>query len=84
MLQSLITLSDQDIDIVITAVRRWCTKNHCEIDSNEGRRALTLAIDLVQNSARDTLLQNLTERLGPHPPSGIDAEGSGAHSWRSS
>ncbi|MBY3390430.1 MULTISPECIES: hypothetical protein [Rhizobium] len=65
MLQSLITLSDQDIEVVITAVRQWCTKNHCEIDSNEGRRALTLAIDLVQNSARDTLLQNLTERLGP-------------------
>ncbi|RWX35107.1 hypothetical protein EHI47_05385 [Rhizobium leguminosarum] len=66
MLQSLMTLSDQDIELVITAVRQWCTKNHCEIDSNEGRHALTLAIGLVQNSARDTLLQSLTEHLGPH------------------
>ncbi|WP_245006910.1 hypothetical protein [Rhizobium laguerreae] len=74
MLQSLITLSDQDIEVVITAVRQWCTRNHCEIDSNEGRRALTLAI--VQNSARDTLLQNLTERLGPRSGQ-MDAETSG-------
>ncbi|MBY3345512.1 hypothetical protein [Rhizobium laguerreae] len=76
MLQSLITLSDQDIEVVITAVRQWCIKNHCEIDSNEGRRALTLAIDLVQNSARDRLLQNLTERLGPRSGQ-MDAETSG-------
>ncbi|MBY5780808.1 hypothetical protein HFN59_27425 [Rhizobium leguminosarum] len=76
MLQSLITLSDQDIEVVITAVGQWCTKNHCEIDSNEGRRALTLAIDLVQNSARDRLLQNLTERLGPRSGQ-MDVETSG-------
>lgn len=63
--------------MVITAVRQWCTKNRCEIDSNEGRRALTLAIDLVQNSARDRLLQNLTERLGPRSGQ-MDAETSGA------
>ncbi|MCW1408468.1 hypothetical protein OLZ32_10975 [Rhizobium sp. 1AS11] len=77
MLQSLITLSDQDIELVVTAVGQWCTKNHCEIDSNEGHRALTLAIDLVQNGARNTLLQNLTERLCPRSGQ-MDAETSGA------
>ncbi|MGO7486546.1 hypothetical protein ACC808_27845 [Rhizobium ruizarguesonis] len=77
MLQSLITLSDQDIEVVITAVQQWCTRNHCDIDSNEGHRALTLAIDLVQNSARDTLLHNMTERLGSRAGQ-MDAETSGA------
>ncbi|WP_246622170.1 hypothetical protein [Rhizobium laguerreae] len=77
MLQSLISLSDQDTELVITAVRQWCTKNDCEIDTNEGRRALTLAIDLVQYSSRDTLFQDLTKRLCPRSGP-IDAETSGA------
>jgi hypothetical protein len=36
-------ISGQEIERITTAVRQWCTDNNCEIDSNEGRRALTLA-----------------------------------------
>jgi hypothetical protein len=65
MLQSLISLSDQEIELVTDAVRKWCLQQNCEIDSSEGRRAITAAIDIVQtNPGQDTLLAELSEKLG--------------------
>ncbi|MDM9622193.1 hypothetical protein [Rhizobium sp. S96] len=68
MLQSLISLSDQKIELVIDAVREWCAKHGFDIDSGQGRRALTVAIDLVQSRRRDTSIasemeQNLADCL---------------------
>lgn len=66
MLQSLISMSDSEIDLVLTAVRRWCISNHCEIDSTDGRRAVTVAIDLVQSHRTDDdITVELTRRLAP-------------------
>jgi len=66
MLQSLISLSDDEIELVTDAVNKWCRANHCAIDSSDGRRALTAAIDLVQFRQDDSLLlEELTSRLHP-------------------
>nr|WP_132961039.1 hypothetical protein [Rhizobium sp. BK251] len=65
MLQTLISLSDQEIELVIGAVREWCAENHCEIDSSEGRRAMTAAVDVLQASpSRSVFLQELSQRMG--------------------
>ena len=47
MLQSLISLSDSDIDLVTNTVHAWCRTHHCNIDSADGHRALTTAVDLM-------------------------------------
>jgi hypothetical protein len=66
VLQALIYLSDQDIDRVMTAVRGWCIEHNCEIDSSEGRRALTIAIDIVQSHGeQNSVVTELSERLAP-------------------
>jgi hypothetical protein len=67
VLQSLISLSDQDIDRVMTAVRGWCTEHNCAIDSSEGHRALTIAIDIVQSQGgQNSVSTKLAERLAPY------------------
>ncbi|RUM17509.1 hypothetical protein EFQ99_34205 [Rhizobium vallis] len=48
MLLSLISLDDSEITIVTDAVRQWCSERKFDIDSIEGRRAITLAVDLIQ------------------------------------
>ncbi len=68
MLQSLISLSDSEIELVTNAVREWCRQNSCGIDSNQGRRAITVAVDLIQSKhAEECLLPELTQRLAQHP-----------------
>jgi len=74
MLLSLISLSDPEIDIVTTAVREWCRLHHCDIDSADGRRAITVAVNLVQSrQEHDCLLPELTQRLLPlgEPAAGL-------------
>jgi hypothetical protein len=64
MLLSLMTLSDSEIELVTTAVRQWCLSHQCDIASSEGRRALTVAIDLVQSKhSEECLAPELTQRL---------------------
>jgi hypothetical protein len=66
MLQSLISLSDEEIEIVTSAVREWCRANNYQIDSLQGRRAITVAIDIVQTEYKeDKLIAELTARLAP-------------------
>ncbi|EJC84185.1 hypothetical protein Rleg4DRAFT_5985 [Rhizobium leguminosarum bv. trifolii WSM2297] len=66
MLLSLISLTDSEIELVTSAVREWCRWHHCDIDSSDGRRALTAAIDLVQSKhPEECLLPELTRRLTP-------------------
>lgn len=66
MLQSLISLTDEEITAVTDAVRQWCSQGKVDIDSSEGRRAITAAIDLIQtNGTRHNLFANLSQRLSP-------------------
>ncbi|KQV80562.1 hypothetical protein ASC90_25175 [Rhizobium sp. Root1220] len=66
MLQSLILLSDSEIELVTEAVREWCRAHHRDIDSVEGRRALNVVVDLVQSKyAVECLVPLLTQRLAP-------------------
>jgi len=48
MLQSLLSLSDTEIEEVMYAVTRWCSENSCQFDSAAGRHALSVAVELVQ------------------------------------
>ncbi len=66
MLQSLISLSDSDIDLVTNTVHAWCRTHHCDIDSADGHRALTTAVDLMQSKHTDEgLVQSMARRLAP-------------------
>ncbi|WP_042118661.1 hypothetical protein [Rhizobium etli] len=64
MLLSLISLDDSQITIVTDAVRQWCCEKKLDIDSIEGRRAVTVAVDLVQlNIAQNRLFAELSKQL---------------------
>jgi hypothetical protein len=64
MLLSLISLDDSQLTIVTDAVRQWCCEKKLDIDSVEGRRAVTVAVDLVQmNTAHDRLFAELSKQL---------------------
>lgn len=68
MLMSLICLSDEEIEIVTSAVREWCRAHHHDIDSSEGRRALTIAVDLVQSKhSGERIVALLGQRMNPMP-----------------
>ncbi|ARM88918.1 hypothetical protein RHEC894_CH02630 [Rhizobium sp. CIAT894] len=64
MLLSLISLNDDEIAIVTNAVRQWCCEKKLDIDSLEGRRAITVAVDLIQmNTDHDKLFAELSKQL---------------------
>ncbi|SCB56227.1 hypothetical protein GA0061105_10155 [Rhizobium aethiopicum] len=64
MLLSLISLDDREIIIVTDAVRQWCCEKKLDIDSIEGHRAITVAVDLIQtNIGRDGLFAELSRQL---------------------
>ncbi|ANK86235.1 MULTISPECIES: hypothetical protein [Rhizobium] len=64
MLLSLISLDDSQITIVTDAVRQWCCEKKLDIDSIEGRRAVTVAVDLVQlDIAQNRLFAELSKQL---------------------
>lgn len=64
LLQSLISLNDSEINLVTDAVQQWCSENKHDIDSVEGRRAITIAVDLVQtNTAPEQLLAELSQQM---------------------
>ncbi|MBO9198345.1 hypothetical protein J5277_29915 [Rhizobium sp. 16-449-1b] len=63
MLMSLISLSDDEIETVTSAVREWCHLNHCDIDSSQGRHAITIAVELVHAKHEKPFLDCLIEAL---------------------
>lgn len=64
LLLSLISLNDDEITIVTDAVRQWCCQRKLDIDSIEGRYAITVAVDLVQmNTDRDKLFAEMSKQL---------------------
>lgn len=58
-------LTDQEIEHVTSAVCEWCRLNHCDLDSQEGRRAITISVDLIQTKPYEPLLDQLIRVLGP-------------------
>ncbi|OWV78149.1 hypothetical protein ATY78_13240 [Rhizobium sp. R635] len=64
MLQSLISLDDSEINLVTDAVQQWCSEKKLDIDSVEGRRAITIAVDLVQTkTAPEQLFAELSQQM---------------------
>ncbi len=66
MLQSLVTLSDLDIERVASAVHNWCrTTRHRDINSCDGHQALTTAVAFIPSKLTDAGLdQSLAHRPG--------------------
>ncbi|ACE91650.1 hypothetical protein CO651_29030 [Rhizobium phaseoli] len=59
-----IPLDDREITIVTDAVRQWCEERKLDIDSIEGRRAITIAVDLIQTNPRhDQILAELSKQM---------------------
>ncbi|WP_051321019.1 response regulator [Rhizobium mesoamericanum] len=50
MLPSLSSLDDREIKAILKAVRKWCSVAGVDINSAEGRRAMTMAVDHVQQT----------------------------------
>ncbi|MDF0697203.1 hypothetical protein PYR71_11920 [Rhizobium sp. MC63] len=66
MLLCQIPLDDCEIATVTDAVRQWCEERKLDIDSIEGRRAITLAVDIIQANpghGHDQLLAELSKRI---------------------
>lgn len=64
MLLSLISLDDREISIVTDAVQQWCSDRKLDVDSIEGRRAVTIAVDLVQmNTPQETFFAELSAQM---------------------
>lgn len=49
MLHSFISLPDDQIDTVINAVTEWCRLRNITVESEEGRRAIASAVDILSN-----------------------------------
>jgi hypothetical protein len=63
---TLLSLEDEQIELVTDAVRRWCEQKGCDIGDEHGRLAMETAV-AVALSARTppaSLLEVLTERIG--------------------
>jgi hypothetical protein len=66
MFQSLVSLEDDQITTIVDAVQRWCADQHIDIDSGDGRRAIRIAIDLVQTTSDAAILLDMLKvRLRP-------------------
>ncbi|MGY5810208.1 hypothetical protein ACXHXG_21220 [Rhizobium sp. LEGMi198b] len=47
LLSNLLTLEDDEIEIVTTIVKLWCEKNHVDLDSDCGKSAMAAAVNHV-------------------------------------
>ncbi|WP_325347027.1 hypothetical protein [Xylophilus sp.] len=65
MLQSLISLEDDQIDLVMDCVNQWCEIRRVEIDSVEGRRALNVAVNILCSRRPRNLLEEMSAQLDP-------------------
>ncbi|MBO9195994.1 hypothetical protein J5277_17980 [Rhizobium sp. 16-449-1b] len=64
MLQSLMSLSDEDVSAVIAAVHKYCGDHGYDLHSPQGRRTITTALELVQNKCDpERLIFDLDQRL---------------------
>lgn len=64
MLQSLMSLSDEDVSTVIAAIHKYCGEHGYDLHSPQGRRTITTALELVQTKrGTETLMIDLDKRL---------------------
>jgi|GEM_PF-5045889 hypothetical protein len=64
MLQSLMSLSDEDVSAVIAAIHKYCGEHGYDLHSPQGRRTITTALELVQTKRGiETLMIDLDQRL---------------------
>lgn len=64
MLQSLMSLSDEDVSAVIAAIHKYCGEHGYDLHSPQGRRTITTALELVQTKCGiETLMIDLDQRL---------------------
>ncbi len=70
-LLNLLYLEESRADAVITAVRRWCADNRCEIGSPAGNQALSLAVRLAKcaDGGSPDLLGALAREMASVAPS---------------
>jgi hypothetical protein len=65
VLRSLISLEDDQIDLVLYTVKKWCDDNRVEINSAEGNRAINVAVNLISSNGAHDLLSEMKQRLSP-------------------
>lgn len=67
MLQSIISLEESDIDAVLNAVTAYCAGQCVPVESDQGRKAVCVAIDLVNNRRAADVLSEIRARLDRNP-----------------
>ncbi|EPE96211.1 hypothetical protein [Rhizobium grahamii] len=64
MFHSLVTLDDRDIAAILEALEEWCSARGVEIESDQGRRAMAIAVDHVQTKGTSAeLLAEISAQL---------------------
>ncbi|APO79298.1 hypothetical protein AM571_PC01567 (plasmid) [Rhizobium etli 8C-3] len=71
VLFELLSFTDEEVDLITCALRRWSQKNHVEIHSERGQNAVKRAIELVACGIKSSekLVERLNRDCGP-PPDG--------------
>ncbi|TCU10436.1 hypothetical protein [Rhizobium sullae] len=66
----LCSFTDDDIELVTSAVGRWSDRNHVDVKSEHGQAALTQAIALVSSGMRlpEDIVARLDEVCAPPAP----------------
>ena len=67
MLQSIISLEESDIYAVLNAVTAYCAGQCVPVESYQGRKAVYVAIDLVNNRRAADVLSEIRARLDRNP-----------------
>jgi hypothetical protein len=66
--QSLLSLEDEQINLVMDAVRMWCEQRNVSIESPAGRSALTIALAAADRAPSvDGLLAAIETQLDKRP-----------------
>ncbi|EJT04972.1 hypothetical protein [Rhizobium sp. CCGE 510] len=76
----LLSFSDNEIDLITTAVGRWAHRNHVDVESELGKAAMKYAIALVGSGAASSDV--ITTRLNELLPPPFSANGEGPRSDR--
>ena len=62
-LLNLVSLDDDQVEIIITAVKDWCEQNGVSIDDENGRQAMSIALSGAKTGKPTCLeLSDLIER----------------------
>lgn len=72
---TLLSLQDEQIEVVTETVQRWCQERHLDINSDDGRAALqaAVAIALTDKWSPADLPAQLRKQLTAYPAKGLQA-----------